>query len=51
VLGQRLPWAELVRRTEIVEATGWDDFNVVDHFFGLFDVTDPYYVEKRDGSR
>ncbi|CAN5629005.1 LLM class flavin-dependent oxidoreductase [soil metagenome] len=41
VLGQRLPWAELVRRTKIVEATGWDDFNVVDHFYGLFDVMEP----------
>lgn len=41
VLGQRLPWAELLRRTEVVEATGWDDFNVVDHFFGLFDVMEP----------
>jgi alkanesulfonate monooxygenase SsuD/methylene tetrahydromethanopterin reductase-like flavin-dependent oxidoreductase (luciferase family) len=41
VLGQRLGWAELVRRTEVVEATGWDDFNVVDHFYGLFDIREP----------
>lgn len=41
VLGQRQPWAELVRRVQIVEATGWDDFNVVDHFYGLSDVLEP----------
>jgi alkanesulfonate monooxygenase SsuD/methylene tetrahydromethanopterin reductase-like flavin-dependent oxidoreductase (luciferase family) len=41
VLGQRLPWETLVQIAETVEATGWDDFNLVDHFFGLFDVMDP----------
>ncbi|CAN5788789.1 LLM class flavin-dependent oxidoreductase [soil metagenome] len=41
VLGQRQPWDVLVERARIVESTGWDDFNVVDHFFGLFDVREP----------
>jgi alkanesulfonate monooxygenase SsuD/methylene tetrahydromethanopterin reductase-like flavin-dependent oxidoreductase (luciferase family) len=43
VLGQRLPWDELVRCAQVVEATGWDDFNLVDHFYGLFDVMDPCF--------
>ncbi len=41
VLGQREPWPEMVRRAKEVEARGFDDFNVVDHFFGLRDVMDP----------
>ncbi len=41
VLGQRQPWDVLVERARIVESTGWDDFNLVDHFFGLFDVMEP----------
>ncbi len=43
VLGQRLPWEELVQIARIVDDTGWDDFNLVDHFFGLFDVMDPCF--------
>jgi alkanesulfonate monooxygenase SsuD/methylene tetrahydromethanopterin reductase-like flavin-dependent oxidoreductase (luciferase family) len=41
VLGQRAPWPDLVARAKEVEARGFDDFNVVDHFFGLVDVMDP----------
>jgi alkanesulfonate monooxygenase SsuD/methylene tetrahydromethanopterin reductase-like flavin-dependent oxidoreductase (luciferase family) len=41
VLGQRAPWPDLLARTKEVEARGYDDFNVVDHFFGLRDVMDP----------
>ena len=41
VLGQRGEWDELVRRTKRVAETGWDSFDVVDHFYGLFDVMDP----------
>lgn len=41
VLGQRAPWPELVVRTKEVEARGFDDFNVVDHFYGLRDVMEP----------
>jgi alkanesulfonate monooxygenase SsuD/methylene tetrahydromethanopterin reductase-like flavin-dependent oxidoreductase (luciferase family) len=41
VLGQRAAWPELVARTKEVEARGFDDFNVVDHFFGLRDVMEP----------
>ncbi|HKG25033.1 MAG TPA: LLM class flavin-dependent oxidoreductase [Thermomicrobiales bacterium] len=41
VLGQRAPWPELVARTKEIEVRGFDDFNVVDHFYGLRDVMDP----------
>src|SRR6266542_2942923 len=41
VLGQRAPWPDLLARAKEVEARGYDDFNVVDHFFGLRDVMDP----------
>jgi alkanesulfonate monooxygenase SsuD/methylene tetrahydromethanopterin reductase-like flavin-dependent oxidoreductase (luciferase family) len=41
VLGQRAPWSELVARAREVEARGFDDFNVVDHFYGLRDVMEP----------
>jgi alkanesulfonate monooxygenase SsuD/methylene tetrahydromethanopterin reductase-like flavin-dependent oxidoreductase (luciferase family) len=41
VLGQRASWPELLRRAREVEAVGFDDFNVVDHFFGLRDVMEP----------
>jgi len=41
VLGQRAPWPELLARVKDVEARGYDDFNVVDHFYGLIDVMDP----------
>ena len=41
VLGQRQAWDELVRRVRIVEETGWNSFDVVDHFYGLFDVEEP----------
>lgn len=43
VLGQRGQWDELVRRTKRVEETGWDSFDVVDHFYGVFDVMDPTF--------
>jgi F420-dependent oxidoreductase-like protein len=41
VCGQRAPWPELVARAQEVEARGYDDFNVVDHFFGVRDVMEP----------
>jgi alkanesulfonate monooxygenase SsuD/methylene tetrahydromethanopterin reductase-like flavin-dependent oxidoreductase (luciferase family) len=41
VCGQRASYAELVNRIETVQATGWDTFDVVDHFYGLFDVMEP----------
>lgn len=41
VCGQRASYPELVNRIETVQATGWDTFDVVDHFYGLFDVMEP----------
>lgn len=41
VVGQRATWEEMVRRAEETEAFGFDVFNVVDHFYGLWDVMDP----------
>jgi alkanesulfonate monooxygenase SsuD/methylene tetrahydromethanopterin reductase-like flavin-dependent oxidoreductase (luciferase family) len=41
VLGQRAPFPELAARAEEVEALGFDDFNVVDHFYGREDVLEP----------
>lgn len=41
VCGQRAGYAELVDRIVTTEQTGWDSFDVVDHFYGLFDVYEP----------
>ena len=41
VCGQRAGYAELVDRIVTTEQTGWDSFDVVDHFYGLFDVLEP----------
>lgn len=41
VCGQRAGYAELVDRIVATEQTGWDSFDVVDHFYGLFDVREP----------
>lgn len=41
VAGQRAAWPDLVARTKEVEERGFNDFNVVDHFFGLRDVMEP----------
>lgn len=41
VCGQRAPWPELVERARATEAAGFDDFNVVDHFYGLFNLEEP----------
>lgn len=41
VCGQRAGYAELVDRIVTTERTGWDSFDVVDHFYGLFDVMEP----------
>lgn len=41
VLGQRLPWPELLARTRETEALGFDALFLVDHFYGLFDVNEP----------
>lgn len=41
VCGQRAGYAELVDRIVTTEQTGWDSFDVVDHFYGLFDVHEP----------
>ncbi len=41
VLGQRLPWPELLSRTRETEALGFDALFLVDHFYGLFDVNEP----------
>lgn len=41
VCGQRASFAELSNRIVITEQTGWDSFDVVDHFYGLFDVMEP----------
>lgn len=41
VVGQRTSWAEMLRRAQETEALGFDVFNVVDHFYGLFDVMEP----------
>lgn len=41
VCGQRAGYAELVDRIVTTEQTGWDSFDVVDHFYGLFDVMEP----------
>ncbi len=41
VLRQRAPWPDLLARTREIEALGFDGLYLVDHFNGLFDVTDP----------
>ncbi len=41
VCGQRAGYAELADRIVATEQTGWDSFDVVDHFYGLFDVMEP----------
>jgi alkanesulfonate monooxygenase SsuD/methylene tetrahydromethanopterin reductase-like flavin-dependent oxidoreductase (luciferase family) len=41
VCGQRASFAELSDRIVTTERTGWDSFEVVDHFYGLFDVMEP----------
>jgi alkanesulfonate monooxygenase SsuD/methylene tetrahydromethanopterin reductase-like flavin-dependent oxidoreductase (luciferase family) len=41
VCGQRAGYAELLDRIVTTEQTGWDSFDVVDHFYGLFDVMEP----------
>ncbi len=38
VLGQRLPWPEMLARARETEALGFDGLFLVDHFYGLFDV-------------
>lgn len=41
VLGQRLPWPEMLRRALETERLGFDGLFLVDHFYGLKDVDDP----------
>lgn len=41
VLGQRMAWPDLLARARETEALGFDGLFLVDHFFGLFDVSDP----------
>ena len=41
VLGQRMPWRELLACTLETEALGFDGLFLIDHFYGLFDVMTP----------
>ena len=41
VLGQRASWPEMLARTRETEELGFDGLFLVDHFFGLKDVSDP----------
>jgi alkanesulfonate monooxygenase SsuD/methylene tetrahydromethanopterin reductase-like flavin-dependent oxidoreductase (luciferase family) len=41
VVAQRADWAELARRAQLVEELGFDTLNVVDHFYGSYDIMDP----------
>lgn len=41
VLGQRASWPEMLARTREIETLGFDGLFLVDHFFGLKDVSDP----------
>ena len=41
VLGQRLPWPEMLARARATEALGFDGLFLVDHFYGLFDLDVP----------
>jgi alkanesulfonate monooxygenase SsuD/methylene tetrahydromethanopterin reductase-like flavin-dependent oxidoreductase (luciferase family) len=43
VVAQRADWPELVRRARLIEDLGFDTLNVVDHFYGSYDVMDPCY--------
>jgi F420-dependent oxidoreductase-like protein len=38
VLGQRLPWPEMLAHARETEVLGFDGLFLVDHFYGLFDV-------------
>ncbi|MDQ3653480.1 MAG: TIGR03560 family F420-dependent LLM class oxidoreductase, partial [Chloroflexota bacterium] len=40
-LGQRASWPEMLARTRETESLGFDGLFLVDHFFGLKDVSDP----------
>ena len=41
VCGQRASFQEMSERIVTTEQSGWDSFDVVDHFYGLFDVMEP----------
>src|SRR5215211_3632653 len=41
VLGQRLPWPEMLARARETEALGFDGLYLVDHFYGLKDIEQP----------
>jgi alkanesulfonate monooxygenase SsuD/methylene tetrahydromethanopterin reductase-like flavin-dependent oxidoreductase (luciferase family) len=41
VVAQRADWPELARRAQLIEALGFDTLNVVDHFYGSYDIMDP----------
>jgi alkanesulfonate monooxygenase SsuD/methylene tetrahydromethanopterin reductase-like flavin-dependent oxidoreductase (luciferase family) len=41
VVAQRASWPELAARAREVENLGFDVLNVVDHFYGAYDVIDP----------
>jgi alkanesulfonate monooxygenase SsuD/methylene tetrahydromethanopterin reductase-like flavin-dependent oxidoreductase (luciferase family) len=41
VVAQRADWPELVRRARLIEDLGFDTLNVVDHFYGSYDIMDP----------
>lgn len=41
VLGQRLPFAEMLARTREAEMLGFDGLFLVDHFFGRVDINEP----------
>jgi alkanesulfonate monooxygenase SsuD/methylene tetrahydromethanopterin reductase-like flavin-dependent oxidoreductase (luciferase family) len=41
VLGQRLPWPEMLARARETEALGFDGLYLVDHFYGLQDIEQP----------
>jgi alkanesulfonate monooxygenase SsuD/methylene tetrahydromethanopterin reductase-like flavin-dependent oxidoreductase (luciferase family) len=40
VVAQRADWPELVRRAQLIEDLGFDTLNVVDHFYGSYDILD-----------
>jgi alkanesulfonate monooxygenase SsuD/methylene tetrahydromethanopterin reductase-like flavin-dependent oxidoreductase (luciferase family) len=41
VLAQRATWPELARRARLIEELGFDTLDVVDHFYGSYDIMDP----------
>jgi alkanesulfonate monooxygenase SsuD/methylene tetrahydromethanopterin reductase-like flavin-dependent oxidoreductase (luciferase family) len=41
VVAQRAEWPELARRAQLIEELGFDTLNVVDHFYGSYDIMDP----------